>query len=332
MKSKKLLVVFSVIALLAVGVSTGVYAAGVAKKISAYQNPGIKVVVDGNTLNLSNHTGSLDPIVYNGNSYVPAKAVAEAMGGAVTWDPASSSVIITTGAASQDNSFPTDNGSSTTPTPATPAPTTPAPTTPAPTTPAPTKPTPSTPSKPSSNKGTMKDPIGLGASFTYTDIRRHDSLGDVSIQYTFAIKKVEPISLDAIESLGFVKPEKNDKREFVMLTVDLKVNNATLLKQGTGGDYPYLTLSTPYIWGVETTSDNYIVGGREFGFEGSLDSNIDKVLDDPFTKLHIGDSKSYSVTGKVLLPIVKGEENLLVLQREDDTLDYDESFIYFKLK
>lgn len=323
MKSKKLLVVFSVIALLAVGVSTGVYAAGVAKKISAYQNPGIKVVVDGNTLNLSNQTGSLDPIVYNGNSYVPAKAVAEAMGGAVTWDAASSTVIITTGAASQDNSYPADGGAS--------QPTTPAPTTPAPA-PEQTKPAPTTPSKPSSNKGTLKDPIGLGASFTYTDINRSESIGNTSAQYTFAIKKVEPISLDGIEALGFRKPEKNDKMEYVMLTVDLKVNNATLTKKGTGDDYQFLTLIEPHIWGVQTASGNSIIGGTDYGFDGSLSSNIDKALDDPYTKLYVGDSKSYSASGKILLPIYKGEENYFVLRQKDDKLEYDDSFIYFKLK
>ncbi|CAH1216902.1 hypothetical protein PAECIP111893_04201 [Paenibacillus plantiphilus] len=330
MKSKKLLVVFSVIALLAVGVSTGVYAAGVAKKISAYQNPGIKVVVDGNTLNLSNHTGSLDPIVYNGNSYVPAKAVAEAMGGAVTWDPASSSVIITTGAASQDNSFPTDNGSSTTPTPATPAPTTPAPTTPAPIKPTPTAPT---PSQSSNNKGTKNDPIGLGASFTYTDTYSEPTLGNSSAQYTFTIKKVEPISLEGIEALGFRKPEKNAQTEHVMLTVDLAVKNATYLKKGTEYDYTHLVSMSPGFWGVKTPDGNSIIGWTAGGFDGSLSRNTLDIMEElDYPKLKVGESKSYNVSGKIILPIFKNDENYFILQREDSTLEYEDRFIYFKLK
>lgn len=331
MKSKKSLIAFSVVALLAVGVSTGVYAAGVAKKISAYQNPGIKVKVDGNTLDLSDHTGALDPIVYNGHSYVPAKAVAEAMGGAVTWDAANSSVIITTGAANQDNSLPTDGGSSTTPAPTTPAPTTPT----TPTTPEPTKPTPTTPtpSPSSNNKGTLNDPIGLGASFTYTDIKNSDYFGNTSAQYTFTVKKAEPISLEAIEALGFKKPEKNAQTEYMMLTVDLIVKNASYLKKGSEYDSEYLSSIEPRIWGVKTAEGNSIIGGTDYGFEGSLDRNISSVLGElSYSKLNVGDSKSYSVSGKILLPVYKNDVNYFILQRSDESIDYDARFIYFKLK
>lgn len=96
---------------LTIGLSAGVYADSLAKKISAYQNAGIKVKVDGTTLDLSDSTGSLDPIVYNGHSYVPAKAIAEALGGVVTWDAATTSVVITTGIPVKDEKLPTEDQS-----------------------------------------------------------------------------------------------------------------------------------------------------------------------------------------------------------------------------
>ncbi|WP_425270943.1 stalk domain-containing protein [Paenibacillus ferrarius] len=63
--------------------SAGVYADGVVKQITAYQNFSIKIKVNGSILDLNDNTGSMDPIIYNGHSYVPAKELGEALGAVV---------------------------------------------------------------------------------------------------------------------------------------------------------------------------------------------------------------------------------------------------------
>jgi len=91
MFSKKFWVISSVVLCLAL-LGTSVYAADTARKISAYQNSGIKITVDGEKVNLS----GLYPIIYNGNTYVSAKALAEAMGGSVKWNGGTQTVEVTT--------------------------------------------------------------------------------------------------------------------------------------------------------------------------------------------------------------------------------------------
>jgi hypothetical protein len=95
MKKFKLALIFALV--LSFGLSLGAYADGVARQIKAVQNGAIKVQVNGTNLDLSDDTGSLDPIIYNGHSYVPAKALAESLGALVKWDEKTSTVVVTGG-------------------------------------------------------------------------------------------------------------------------------------------------------------------------------------------------------------------------------------------
>ncbi|MBP3337158.1 MAG: NPCBM/NEW2 domain-containing protein, partial [Clostridia bacterium] len=48
---------------------------------------GIKIIVDGQTLNPTDVNGNkVEPIIYNGTTYLPVRAVANALGKAVYWD------------------------------------------------------------------------------------------------------------------------------------------------------------------------------------------------------------------------------------------------------
>lgn len=59
--------------------------------------------------------------------------------------------------------------------------------------------------------------------------------------------------------------------------------------------------------------------------------NLRDLLSD-FPKVYEGDSKSFEVSGKMILPVQKTGESYLVIRRQDSNLEYDDSFIYFKLK
>ncbi|MEK4511067.1 stalk domain-containing protein [Paenibacillus sp. FSL K6-2524] len=328
--TKKVLVVTTVASLI-LGISSATYAASTLKKITAYENAAIKVEVDGKSVNFSSDEGMMYPIVYNGHSYVSAKAVAEALGATVEWDGARQAVVITSsGEVAPELGIP-NKDNTTKPTPsATPTPTAaPTATETAKATAAPA----TSSSATTNNKGTMTDPIKLGTAFTYTDYYNYNPSENHSTtaQYTLAVKKVTPITRDEIVKLGYTRPANDDKIDYVMVDLDLKVKNATFKKGASSLVALYLAQYTPEIWGVKTASGGSIIGGTDFGFDGSLSDNIDLVLSD-FPKVADGESKSFEASGKVLLPIVKGAENLLAIKRQDTSLDYDASFIYFKLK
>lgn len=73
------------------------YAETALKKVTAYQNADISIKVNGKTVDLSSEDGMMYPLVYDGHSYVSAKAVAEALGASVNWDDATQTVAITSG-------------------------------------------------------------------------------------------------------------------------------------------------------------------------------------------------------------------------------------------
>lgn len=94
--SKKFLASLSV-ASLALAIGAVAYAGTGTIKITAYQNPEIQIKVDGSLVDLNSEDGMQYPIVYNGRSYVPARTLAEALGGKVSWNEAESTVEVTSG-------------------------------------------------------------------------------------------------------------------------------------------------------------------------------------------------------------------------------------------
>lgn len=317
--SKKLLVSITAVSLV-FGVSSASFAASTLKKITAYQNAAIKVEVDGSSIDLSSSNGMLYPIVYNGNSYVPAKAVAEALGATVKWNGSRQAVEITSGETSSNAGIPyNDNTSGSNSAPSTPS------------TPS-TSITPSTPSssgsvgKATTNGKTIDNAIPFGQSVTYDDsyTRSSDGYKD-SKTYTVSVSSVKSISTSEIEELGFKKPSSDSKVEYKLVRLKVSVNAKVLSTKSA----VYLSTLEPNIWGSKAPSGKYVIGGTNYGFDSSLDKAISKAVE--FKKLSSGDSGSYSVEGDIILPVVKGETNYLAL-RLDDTSDYDNSFVYFALE
>jgi|GEM_PF-1693648 len=110
--NKKVLVAITATAVLT-SIGAVAYAGSTLKKITAYQNAGITINVDGSKVNLADGKEQLYPIVYNGRTYVPAAPVMEALGGSVAWNAAASSVDITSGNADANAGIPTkDTGPS----------------------------------------------------------------------------------------------------------------------------------------------------------------------------------------------------------------------------
>ncbi|MEW9701270.1 stalk domain-containing protein [Paenibacillus sp. SI8] len=312
--TKKVLASISIISL-AVTVGAVAYADSALRQITAYQNQALKVTVNGSAVDMSSEDGTMYPIVYEGHSYVSAKAVAEKLGATVRWNNDTQTVEITSSGSVPSNAGIPDKDNSGS---------------------APATPTPAPQSRPSAsgNTGSLTDPIAFGSSFTYTDNYNykegeHDT---TSVQYTVTVKKATPITRDEIEALGFKKPEASSTVDYVMVDLNVKAANASMKKGSDSGErgYEYLRSYVPKIWGSKTLDgDAKIIGGTEYGFDGAFQ----RVLEDKveFTKITQGNPGSYEVSGKVLLPIIKGQSNLFVLQKQDTDIEYDSSMIHFKL-
>ncbi len=75
-------------------VSSAVYASPVGKNITAFYN-GIKIYVDGDKITPKDGNGKIvEPFIYDGTTYLPVRAVSEALDKQVSWDEKSNSVYI----------------------------------------------------------------------------------------------------------------------------------------------------------------------------------------------------------------------------------------------
>lgn len=92
---KKKAVVFASTATLMFGLVAGATAAPVLENISAYLNWGISFKINGQSWTAKDEDGNkLVPITYNGSTYLPVRAVAEALGTAVDWDNDTQTVLL----------------------------------------------------------------------------------------------------------------------------------------------------------------------------------------------------------------------------------------------
>ncbi|HIW33055.1 MAG TPA: copper amine oxidase N-terminal domain-containing protein, partial [Candidatus Paenibacillus intestinavium] len=92
MKKKTLAAILGVTILASMG--TGAYAANKLQEIKAHLNPDVKVKVDGAPVQLKDVKGNaITPILYKNANYVPARAVADALGVAVDYDQATGTII-----------------------------------------------------------------------------------------------------------------------------------------------------------------------------------------------------------------------------------------------
>lgn len=97
MKNRKTLTICIAVLLLTVILAgTAAAATGAVTKELHYNN--IKVTLDGKALNLN----TVEPFIIDGTTYLPVRAVSEALGLDVDWDGATSTVILTTPLESRD--------------------------------------------------------------------------------------------------------------------------------------------------------------------------------------------------------------------------------------
>ncbi|WP_265445926.1 copper amine oxidase N-terminal domain-containing protein [Acetivibrio straminisolvens] len=278
------------------------------RKVDATANDNIKIYYNGELQAFTDTDGSkISPVIINGRTYLPLRAISELVGVDIEWDGNTQSIYLTSNAENPANT-------------GTPKPQ--------------TSPTPNTnTSKPSNttnkNKGTIDDPVKFGDTY-YWSAREEYIDNYASADYSFTVLDVQPVTLDYIESLGFSLNSNASNFDYAMVTVKVTVSNAKV-------EYGEEFMNLPFyrrIWGTETPTGQYVIGGTDFGFEGSLSDKAEEaVLDSKgFIKMiKAGEVCEFSYTGKAIIPLTKNAENYLVVEK-DASLDYEDSFLYFRLK
>ncbi|MDP4267980.1 MAG: hypothetical protein Q8880_11165 [Bacteroidota bacterium] len=309
---KKRVLLFIVSIMLMFSFATGVFAATKITAIKAFLNSGVSIQINGKKFQPS----GLSPIVYNGKTYVPIINYTQALGSKISFNNSGDGTYTITTASNSDEGKPTNDAVTT---PSAPAKTT-----------APAAP--STSAKATKATGSLTSPIPLGEKFTFTSTFK-DSYQPQSYSGTYSctVKTAKPITRDQIAALGFSKPKEDAKTDYVLVDLVWEAKNCKLISVEKSYDLQTKALNTfgPSIWGTETPSDNYIVGGTDYGFDGSLSTNIDKVTN--YKELSVGQTGSFTAEGKVILSVYKNEVNYLVIKDEGQK-DYDKSLIHFKLK
>src|SRR6476620_8168613 len=97
----KKLGIISIIVVFAMALlATGAFAGANSELIQAYINHDIKLTVNGAKFTPKDSDGNtLEPIIYNGSTYLPVRALTNAIGGSAVWDDKTQTVAIQVGPA-----------------------------------------------------------------------------------------------------------------------------------------------------------------------------------------------------------------------------------------
>ena len=95
MKIKKSVFVALLAVVMAAGLVMGANADAVRQQIVAYMNPGITIKYDGEVVIPTDANGvRVYPVMYNGTTYVPVRAISGLLGLEVDWDQANQTVLL----------------------------------------------------------------------------------------------------------------------------------------------------------------------------------------------------------------------------------------------
>ncbi|WP_282937590.1 stalk domain-containing protein [Paenibacillus sp. RC67] len=88
------ILVISAVSMSAVG---GAYAGANIAEVKAYLNKGIKVIIDDEHVSFADPDGNpVYPVIYDGNSYLPSRALTNALGGEIDWNDDTNAITIKT--------------------------------------------------------------------------------------------------------------------------------------------------------------------------------------------------------------------------------------------
>ncbi|MDP4094760.1 MAG: stalk domain-containing protein [Bacillota bacterium] len=293
---KKVIIAFIVVSLMSL--SVGVYAGGKLTKVTAYLNGGLAIKVNGDTFQPVDQKGNrLYPITYNNTTYLPLRAVGNALGAEIGYDGSGDGTVTISSGSDSGSSNTSSSNSDTQNT-----------------------------SSNTTATGSISSPIPMNQKFTWSGTYSYDK-ESYSGTYSMTVKSAKTITPDDIAKMGFKKPDSDS--DYMLVDVLWEVKDAKLISTADSSQTMYLSSFSPDFWGSITTDDTqYIIGGTDFGFDGSMSDKIYSATNSK--QLKVGEKGSYSAEGKLILPVVKGKACYMVVKNSFEQ-DYDKSLLNFKL-
>ncbi|HCL01644.1 MAG TPA: hypothetical protein DHW61_04385, partial [Lachnoclostridium phytofermentans] len=172
---------------------------------------------------------------------------------------------------------------------------------------------------------TSSAPAALGSTYTYNGLYNYKK-DSVIGTFAITINSVTDSTFDEAKSMGYKGPI-NEGIEFKLVNITWDVIKAEITK-GNGSIYTYKDFIGPIFRGSSVPGVDYINTVTDSGFADILKSKIDELQND---KIKSNSATSFTVTGNVILPVIKGYENYMVFVvkgEENPNLDR----IYFKIK
>lgn len=176
---------------------------------------------------------------------------------------------------------------------------------------------------PNAPTATLKAPAELGTKYTYKGLYNYKK---DSVVGTFAItvNSVTDATIDEAVRMGYKGPI-NEYIELKSVNITWDVIKAEVTK-GTGSIYTYRDFIAPIFNGIRVPGLDKLGFVTDNGFASILSNKIDELKDSK-----IKSETSFTVTGNVILPTIKGEENYMVfVVKGEENPDLDR--IYFKMK
>lgn len=163
---------------------------------------------------------------------------------------------------------------------------------------------------------------------TYKTKLSYELLDDkVSGTYSIKVEKVKSIKKSQFDEYK-INPDKALNYKLVKLTVTLKDVKIKKVK-GEGAIYQNMLFDGLSLWGTKTADNDYVIGTKDFGFDGCLDDAIDDVVG--LEKLSAGKKLNATATGYVVVGVYKGQTSYFIA-KNPNIEDYESSLIRFKLK
>lgn len=174
---------------------------------------------------------------------------------------------------------------------------------------------------------TIKAPVALGETYTYSTLYYNNKGATINGNFGITINSVTDLTTDKAKNMGY-KGFSNDNVEFKLVNITWDVIKVKVVI-GKGKDDVYKSYLTPVFYGSIAPGVDYI---GSFGYEDFTDSLKRKLNEEFKSNKLISDSiTSFKITGDVILPVIKEEENYMrfVIPNKGDFVSKQ---IYFKLK
>ena len=297
---KRLSKLFALMLVITIVLTSTAFAGGLVRDVAGKENKGIIVTYDGVVQQLKDGVGNpVYPVVINGSTYLPVRAVASMMQVGITWNAASQTIAISSD--SSEGSVPTD---------------------------LPAADTGSTPSVPEATgwtgSGTESNPYGVGQSFVLNYSGEFYANDTLTMTDLITINSVTEVSAANVLSYKMTY-----QPEFTYLKINLteKMTNISYVNSSNPAKSVYLSLLGVKIYGTESATQT--TSGQSYrGFETSMDTAKTNAV--KYTQVNSGaTSAGYTVTGDVIVGIKKGDTNVRLILY---LCDFSENSANIKIK